>query len=136
MKRRYTVLFALSLVAMVGWSWHASRGGASVWNMLDTGLVGLIMVVAVAGLATITGTNKRSPLFWILLGSALGAGHVPSEYGFNLNDQFQFTRDVDYSVASLLILGGSIATFLAAFVIVLMPPPAEKQDVATARVVD
>lgn len=136
MKRRYTVLFALSLVAMVGWSWYASTGGRSVWSMIDAGLFGLIMAAAVSGLATITATNKRSPLFWILLGAVLGAGHVPSEYGFQFTDEFQLVNSVAHGPASLLILGGSVATFLAAFVIVLMPPPAEKQDVAAARVVE
>ena len=123
MKRRYTVLFALSVIAMVGWSWHATTSGTSVWSMIDIGLFGLILATFVAGLCTFAGNEERGSLFWIIAGSLLGAGQVPENDGGN-------------GVAVALILIGSISTFLASIFIAVMPPPRERavDGVASARV--
>jgi hypothetical protein len=127
MKRRYTVLFALSVIAMIGWSWHATTSGTSVWSMIDVGLFGLITATFVAGLSTMTGTNGRGPLIWIFFGSLLGAGQVPTDGEL-----------VIHGIETVMIGIGSIGTFLAALIIALMPPPPDTDDaggVAPARVI-
>lgn len=128
MKRRYSILFALAVISMVGWSWHTSATGQSLWA-LDMGRVGLIAAVVASGLALLAGTQKRWPTIIVATGALLGTGQVPVHGRFSPSGLVS-----DNGTGALLVLFASIATLTAALLVAFMERPVVRREAPRAHV--
>lgn len=132
MKRRYTILFYIALSPLIGLSWLGSRIGVSIWGMFNISLLGMLVAATAAGIAAKLAIQTKSPAI------VAGVASIPMALEM-LKIGASLTRMLDFIGPSLiLIVFGSIATFVASWAIAVLavPPPPRDPQVAPARVVD
>jgi hypothetical protein len=131
MKRRWAILFWCSLSTLIGLSWMAAQFGASIWGMLNAALVGMIAAAAIAFFAMQNATHAKWPAALVLLCAAPMAIQM-----LNIGDYVRVLVDF-YGISAILLLGGTLATAVAALWILVTPLAAPPEpSIAPARVVD
>jgi hypothetical protein len=131
MKRRWSLLFWLSLSPLIGLSWFASTIGVGTTQFVDWRTVGMIAATVVAFVAMTRKIEDKWPAVTALVAS------VP--FGFQalrvLPDLVMLVRTFGFSLA--VMVAGSLATIACAIWILAAPPPAPRPPpIAPARVVD
>jgi hypothetical protein len=132
MKRRWAILFWCSLSTLIGLSWMIAQYGATLWSEMNAGLVGQIVACAVAFFAM----QRATPGKWPAAVASLCVAPMTLEL-LGLGDYLRVLVEC-YGISAILMIGGTLATAVTTFWILLSPlaaPPAPP-PVAPARVVD
>jgi hypothetical protein len=130
MRGRWRLLFWISLAALIGIAWLAQRFGASLWQLLNFQLLGMILGSAVAFLAMVSASRARW-FAWIVLvcWSPMAVDLVRL-----LEHTVDFAREEDMP-AVLFLIGGMLTPIVALWIALApMPaPPSEPIPRAEAR---
>src|SRR5687768_15183140 len=130
MKARWSVLFWTALACLAGMSWVATTFGMHLTELMNVGLVGMIIAAGVAFYAMV----KAMPQKWPAIAVLVCAAPFALDAARALPQIFFF---IEYPSIILAIVG-NLATVIVAIAILVMqvPEPPPPPPIAPARVVD
>ena len=131
-KRRWSLLFWLSLTTLIGVSWLASTFGMDMMSLLTVGMIGAVAAAIVAFFAMIRNVQQKWPAAVVLI----CAGPFGLDTIRALTDIAMLVNVIGVSI--LLVVLGNLGTIAYAIVVLASRPPAPPPapPVAPARVVD